>query len=198
MTQMNMSASTNRYPDGRGWTEPGGPQNMTRLSIGFLPVMAALLAVTAIYMRANAQTTAASSRHATEMNERGEGVMGFSQTKTTHHFFLSRDGGVIQVEAKDPSDATSRDEIREHLAHIAKMFSLGDFNAPMLIHAQVPPGVPEMKRLKAEINYKYEQTERGGQVNISTSEPQAIAAIHDFLRFQIREHRTGDPMKVPD
>jgi hypothetical protein len=160
--------------------------------------MAALLAMTAIYMRASAQTSAASSGHATEMNERGEEVMGFSQTETTHHFFLLRDGGVIQVEAKNPSDATSRDEIRKHLAHIAKMFSLGDFNAPMLIHAQVPPGVPEMKRLKAEINYKYEQTERGGQVGISTSDPQAIAAIHEFLAFQVREHRTGDPLKLSD
>lgn len=68
----------------------------------------------------------------------------------------------------------------------------------MLIHAQSPPGVSEMKRLKGNISFKYEQTERGGRIRISTSNPQAIAAVHDFLRFQIREHRTGDPLKVSD
>src|SRR5712664_1346364 len=34
------------------------------------------------------------------MNDRGEKGMGFSQTTTTHHFLLSADGGVIQVEAE--------------------------------------------------------------------------------------------------
>jgi hypothetical protein len=36
-----------------------------------------------------------------QMNERGERGMGFSQSTTTHHFFLKADGGVIQVEAND-------------------------------------------------------------------------------------------------
>lgn len=103
---------------------------------------------------------------------------------------------MIQVEANHSSDTASRDEIREHLAHIAKMFSHGDFNEPMLIHAQTPPGVPEMKRLKGKIRYKFEQTNRGGRVLISTSDPQAISGVHDFLRFQIREHQTADPLKV--
>jgi hypothetical protein len=53
----------------------------------------------------------------TGMNERGEKGMGFSQTATTHHFFLNADGGVIQVEANDPKDTTSRDNIRMHLTH---------------------------------------------------------------------------------
>ena len=63
------------------------------------------------------------------------------------------------------------------------MFSEGDFNAPMLIHAQTPPGVPEMKRLKGKISYKFEQTKHGGLVRISTSDPQAVSAVHDFLPF---------------
>jgi hypothetical protein len=160
-------------------------------------ITAVLFAIAAICTTARAQDAGGSGQTA-EMNVRGERVMGFSQTKTTHHFLLSADGGVIQVEAKDPSDATSRDEIREHLAHIAQMFSQGDFNAPMLIHAQTPPGVPEMKRLKGKISYEYEQTEGGGRVRISSSDSTAIAAIHKFLRFQIREHRTGDALKLSD
>ena len=50
---------------------------------------------------------------------RGEMGMGFSQTATTHHFLLLPDGGVIQVEANDPSDADSLASIRMHLHHIA-------------------------------------------------------------------------------
>ena len=50
-----------------------------------------------------------------EMNERGEKGMGFSQSATTHHFFLKADGGVIQVEANDSADTARRDEIRMHL-----------------------------------------------------------------------------------
>ena len=100
------------------------------------------------------------------------------------------------IDFDGPGDTTSRDEIREHLTHIAQMFSEGDFNAPMLIHAQTPPGVPEMKRLKGKISYKFEQTKGGGLVRISTADPQAVSPVHDFLRFQIREHQTGDPLTV--
>lgn len=77
-----------------------------------------------------------------QMNERGEHAMGFSQTATTHHFLLKPDGGVIQVEVNDPRDTSSRDNIRMHLGHIAKMFADGTFNIPMFVHDTVPPGVP--------------------------------------------------------
>jgi hypothetical protein len=52
-----------------------------------------------------------------------------------------------------------------------------------------------MQRLKGEITYKYEKTERGGRVRITTQNPEALEAIHDFLKFQIADHKTGDPMK---
>ena len=34
----------------------------------------------------------------------------------------------------------------------------------------------------------------GGKVVIETEDTAARDALHDFLRFQIREHRTGDPL----
>lgn len=137
-------------------------------------------------------------KHHDEINKRGDHAMGFSHAKTTHHFLLKTGGGVIQVEANDANDTASRDQIRQHLKHIAKKFAEGDFAAPMFIHAQTPPGVPAMKRLKAEIEYRYEETERGAQVRISTRSAEAIKAIHEFLRFQIEDHRTGDSPKVSD
>lgn len=130
------------------------------------------------------------------MNKRGDHVMGFDHTKTTHHFRLTKDGGVIQVEANDGNDSTSRDEIRMHLSHIAMMFAEGNFKAPMLIHAETPPGVPEMKSEKAKIDYSFEETKKGGRVIIKTKDPKALQAVHDFLRFQIHEHETGDPAEV--
>jgi hypothetical protein len=130
------------------------------------------------------------------MNERGERGMGFSQEKTTHHFYLTKSGGVIQVEANDQKDTESRDQIRQHLAHIAMMFAGGNFETPMFVHDQVPPGVPEMQRLKGAISYKYEETEWGGRVLISSDDAQAVAAVQSFLRFQITEHKTGDSLEV--
>ena len=122
--------------------------------------------------------------------------MGFDHEKTTHHFRFKQDGGAIEVEANDPKDTASRDQIRQHLSHITQMFAGGDFTAPMLIHAQTPPGVPVMKRLKADIKYRFEETERGGRIRITTTNREALAAIYEFLRFQIADHKTGDSGEV--
>jgi hypothetical protein len=130
------------------------------------------------------------------VNERGDKAMGFDHMKTAHHFRLTVDGGVIAVEANDIKDTESRDQIRRHLRHIAQMFSGGNFDTPMFIHAQNPPGVTLMRRLKDKIGYKFEETERGALVRISTDNKEALEAIHEFLRFQIKDHRTGDTMDV--
>ncbi len=132
----------------------------------------------------------------TQMNERGEKGMGFSQTTTTHHFLLKSNGGVIQVEANDSADTTNRNEVRMHLGHISKAFQSGDFDIPMFVHDTVPPGVPEMKRLRKDIQYSFEETPNGGRVVISSANKEAIEAIHRFLCFQIEEHKTGDQMDV--
>jgi hypothetical protein len=131
-----------------------------------------------------------------QMNKRGDHVMGFDHTKTTHHFLLQEQGGSIEVTANSSDDVESRDQIRMHLKHIAMMFADGNFAAPMLIHEQTPPGVPVMQALKGEIKYNYEEIDRGAAVRISTKNPTALKSIHDFLRFQIKEHKTGDSLEV--
>jgi hypothetical protein len=138
------------------------------------------------------------STHQRGVNERGDRMMGFSHDKTAHHFRLYEDGGAIEVQANDSEDTASRDQIRAHLSHIAQMFAAGDFNAPMLTHGRVPPGVPTMKRLKDAISYQYSEMERGGVVRITTENPAARKAIHQFLRFQISDHQTGDSLQVGD
>jgi len=128
--------------------------------------------------------------------ERGDQGMGFSHEKTTHHFRLYADGGAIEVEANDAQDTENRDAIRAHFSHIVKMFEAGDFSIPMLIHAENPPGAETMKRLREAIQYKAENTERGGRIRIRSNNAEAVKAVHAFLRFQIADHQTGDPVEV--
>ncbi len=134
--------------------------------------------------------------HHAAVSERGDHVMGFDHEKTTHHFRLSKQGGAIEVTANDATDTASRDAIRSHLSHIARMFSEGDFQAPMLIHDRVPPGVPVMQRKKAVIGWKYEDMPSGGRVLVTTADTEALSAVHEFLRFQIEDHQTGDSKEI--
>ena len=136
--------------------------------------------------------------HHAMVEKNGDQAMGFAHEKTTHHFRLSSDGGAIEVTANDSNDKTSAEEIRSHLSHIAAMFSHGDFSTPMFVHAVVPPGVTTMKMLRAKLEYRYEEIASGGRVRIAFNDPIAVAAVHDFLRFQITDHQTGDNLEVQD
>jgi|SRR5579871_4960464 len=127
------------------------------------------------------------------MNARGAMVMGFDQDKTSHHFYLYDDGGAIEVVVKDAADTKDRDAIRSHLPHIATMFGSGDFDGPMLVHdTKNVPGVATLAARKDKIRYTYTETPMGGRVSIVTTDKASLAALHDFLRYQIKEHQTGD------
>jgi hypothetical protein len=142
------------------------------------------------------QKAAQTDEHHQGVVERGDHVMGFSHDKTAHHFRLLADGGAIEAQANDAQDTASRDAIRSHFAHIAKMFAAGNFSAPMLIHVQNPPGTSEMKRLRDAIQYKLENTEQGARIRITAKNADALQAVHTFLRFQIADHQTGDSTEV--
>jgi hypothetical protein len=163
-------------------------------------IMASLVLVIATFAIVQAQQPKKDSNMSgmadEQMNKRGDHVMGFDHTKTTHHFVLQELGGSIEITANSSDDVESSEQIRMHLKHIAKMFAEGNFNAPMLIHEQTPPGVPVMQELKGDIKYDFEEIDRGAAVRISTTNPTALKAIQDFLRFQIKEHKTGDPVSI--
>src|ERR1700730_18461679 len=99
--------------------------------------------------------------HQAMVNEHGDHEMGFSHEKTTHHFELNYDGGVIDVRANDLTDTTSQDEIRSHFKHITQMFSAGNFNVPMLVHSTKVPGTETMTRLKDQLHWTLSETARG-------------------------------------
>ena len=139
---------------------------------------------------------AALSQRQGDVEKHGDEAMGFPHNKTTHHFRLYSDGGAIEVTANDSKDSQNTQAIRSHLTHIVAMFSNGDFSIPMFVHDQVPPGVPIMKEKHAEIAYTLEQLPTGGRVRIKTTNPDALKAVHAFLRFQIEDHHTGDAVDV--
>jgi hypothetical protein len=159
------------------------------------------VALSCFALRTIGQTTAqtpatAAMQRAAEVDSRGDQGMGFSHDMTGHHFHLFSDGGAIEVESNSPEDDTCKAAIRRHMQKIAGMFGQGDFSLPMFIHDTVPPGVEVMKRLKDQIVYSTDDTAKGAQVRIATRNPKALAAIHEFLCFQIKDHRTGDPLLV--
>ena len=155
------------------------------------PIIALFIILTVLSATAAQETKPTDQQ---KLEERGNEGMGFDQQKITHHFLLTKDGGAIQVTANSPDDKTSIDEIRMHLEHIAGAFSSGDFNIPMFVHDQTPPGVATLKRLRKKIIYKVEFIDGGGRVAIHTVDARARQALWDFLRFQIREHKTGDSL----
>jgi len=135
--------------------------------------------------------------HQAVVEHHGDQAMGFPHDKTTHHFRMERDGGAIEVSVNDLNDKANTAAIRSHLAHIATMFGDGNFSAPIFIHDGIPPGVTTMRLLKPGIHYTYEDMATGGRLRIKSDDPIAVAAIHDFLRFQITEHETGDSLVEP-
>ena len=140
--------------------------------------------------------TAADAQRAAEVDQRGDEGMGFSHAMTGHHFHLLPDEGSIEVESDSPEDDASKEAIRRHMQKIAGMFAQGDFSLPVFIHDTVPPGVEVMKRLKDQIAYTAENTVKGSQVRIVTVSTEALEAVHEFLRFQIKDHRTGDTLVI--
>jgi hypothetical protein len=129
-----------------------------------------------------------------DMTKRGEHAMGFDQQATTHHFRLERQGGTIEITARDGADTTAVEQIRMHLAHIKVAFAAGDFTLPIFIHATSPPGLDQLEARRAQLHYETQETPAGGRLVIRTSDPDALKALHEFLRFQITEHKTGDPL----
>jgi hypothetical protein len=132
-----------------------------------------------------------------QLRHRGGLSMGFDQHKTVHHFLLRQTGGAIEVSAQDAADTESINQIRSHLREIAASFGDGLFDKPVATHGGMPPGAEQMAVNKQRIAYRYEERAKGAAVFMETADPATLKAIHDFLRYQIVEHKTGDPLTPP-
>jgi hypothetical protein len=125
------------------------------------------------------------------LQHRGETAMGVDQYTSQHVFEPLPDGGRIVLQRKQ-SDPAGEAQIRGHMRTISQAFTNGDFALPGFVHAMGNvPGTMTMKRLKNEITYAPRDLPNGGEVVISTRNPEAVSAIHEFLAFQRMDHRTG-------
>ena len=156
-------------------------------------VMAAGIAIAVAAQDHASCPMAASHAGHDQVDHRHDQATGVAHEKAVHHFVLAKDGGSIRLEATCPADVETRGRIRDHLQVVARSFAAGDFSLPMTIHDQVPPGAEVMKKRRSAIRYSYDPTGKGGVVRISTRDAKALEAVHEFLRFQIRDHGTDDP-----
>ena len=122
------------------------------------------------------------------MQTRGQHVMGVNQYTSAHVFEDLPDGGRIVLERADASDTADIKRIRAHMRDIEAAFRAGDFTKPFEVHAQTVPGTDVMTAKRSVIAYDASDLPRGGEARIRSSDPDAVAAIHEFLAFQRKEH----------
>ena len=122
------------------------------------------------------------------MQTRGEHVMGVNQYTSAHVFEDLPDGGRVVLERADVSDTADVSTIRAHMRDIAAAFRGGDFTKPFEVHAQNVPGTAVMAAKRSVISYEASERPRGAEVRIRSSDRAAVAAIHEFLAFQRKEH----------
>lgn len=118
---------------------------------------------------------------------RGKIAMGVDQYTSQHRFDDLADGGRIELQ-RDPGDTAGVRTIREHLQGIARAFAAGDFETPGFVHDREVPGVRVMAARRDRIRYEFRPLPGGGEVRITTRDPGAVAAVHEFLAFQRSDH----------
>lgn len=153
-----------------------------------IPILLALATLSAAPAAACPQAAHHDSAFRTLQN-RGARVMGVDQNTSSHRFEALPDGGRIELQ-RDVDDSVGVRTIREHLQTIARQFAAGDFSAPATVHAREVPGAAEMRARRDAIRYEFRPLPRGGEVRITTRDPAAVRAIHEFLALQRHDHRT--------
>lgn len=154
-------------------------------------LLVGLFVVGAVACSTSKPAPASSDSAFATLQQRGESAMGVNQYTSQHIFEPLADGGrvVLQRKERDPKGEAT---IRAHMLTIAVAFSRGDFALPGFVHATGEvPGIEVMKRLRRAITYSPRDLPGGGEVVISSRNPEAITAIHEFLAFQRMDHRAG-------
>jgi hypothetical protein len=150
-----------------------------------------MIAISALVACTARKETATSDSAFAAVQQRGETAMGVNQYTSAHIFEPLPIGGRIVLQRKE-TDSVGETTIRTHMRTIATAFANGDFALPGFVHAMSDvPGTAKMKALRSEITYSERDLPRGAEVVISTKNPDAVAAIHEFLAFQRMDHRAG-------
>jgi hypothetical protein len=137
---------------------------------------------------ASAMAAQAQQRQA-EVAARGAGVMPFDLKDSSHIFTKSRNGGLQQVQARNPKDIAQVRLIRSHLRDIAARFEQGDFSAPTQIHGDDMPSLAQLKlAMPGEISIQYRDLFNGAQIRYATSNPALVPVLHQWFDAQLADH----------
>ena len=117
-------------------------------------------------------------------------AMGVDQATSVHRFDVLPNGGRIELQ-RAVDDSAGTEQVRRHLREIADAFARGDFRTPAFVHMREVPGTATMAARRSAIRYEMRELARGGEVRITTADPVALSAIHEFMAFQRGDHRAG-------
>ena len=122
------------------------------------------------------------------MQSRGKSAMGVDQYTSVHRFDALPDGGRIELQ-RAVDDSAGVAQIRSHLRAIADAFAAGDFGTPAFVHLRQVPGTAVMAAKRSAITYDVRDLPRGAELRITTRDPAALSAVHEFMAFQRMDHR---------
>lgn len=125
------------------------------------------------------------------LQRRGAQAMGVDQWTSMHVFEDLPDGGRVVLERDVPDDSAGVATIRAHMREIAADFGRGNFDTPGFVHARDVPGTAVMAAKRDAITYAPVDRPRGGELRITTRDPEAVSAVHAFLAFQRQDHRAA-------
>ena len=116
--------------------------------------------------------------------------MGVDQYTSIHVFDDMPDGGRIELQ-RGEDDRAGVATIRSHLREIKSAFETGNFSTPAFVHMTEVPGTAVMAKRRAHIRYAVRDLRRGAELRVRTTDPEALAAVHQFLAFQRGDHRAA-------
>lgn len=126
------------------------------------------------------------------LQQRGGVYMGVDQEKSAHRFDSYPDGGRIQL-VSTTGDSAAIAAIRQHFETIAGQFQAGDFQTPFAVHDEKVPGTDVMAARRSAIRFELERLPGGAALRLRTTDAAVVRAIHQFMAYQRREHRSpGD------
>ena len=125
-------------------------------------------------------------------------VSGFDSDRVHRHFYLLKNGGAVEITAKDPNDQGTAKAIQAFLKKECDFWAKGNFDMISNMYGKVPDGAPMMKKLRDDVTFAAVPEENGAVLRMLTVNPQAKIAIHDYLKFQIDQLKTGDPTSPPE
>jgi len=160
-----------------------------------LPFLCSVVVSTITACQPNpAARSAASAEHSDTafdaMDHRHGDVVGADPSALAHRFVAVPGGGDV-ILARKADDSMAVDQIRAHLATIASSFRRGNFAIPGFVHGKSVSGTDVMSRKSDAISYGVDTLPGGGALRMRTDDADALRAIHAFIEFQTREHRTS-------